>query len=689
MKHLPSPNEPTRRADHKQIPDEDDKDEEAKKRYEMSVWHLHSESIRQRINHIRSAELGRRAQRDQQNALSTDILQMGSTATIAKSQDQSYFSTQDWMKEYVPVNVERKFKKEVPEVVESLQSSLLPITSHLTEIKSMKKKISISSFKKNQIWASVSHNWLVNQEETHNKTSVPNRKRYLEIEKETPFSDSDTKIVIPDYLEGRAEEEKHLPAITCELAHTSSQHLDYFSALGSVTPRRRLTPNPSQQVINSTEVGCRESAVIFQSSPFLIGRGYGCRGNHPRNLNNNKKSPLKNVPPREFGCPSMRLSTSTEDNFAPQKRLLAYVRVWTCLCFASVLIGSSVVVATIKHEEASRQQVKDNIAVESPILTRVHPYTARRRMPQGASSASTHASEHTIRQHVPPVGPFGKDEDEDMENEEHHEKRNFFEGLREEFDTWVQKHNRNYRSVEETEKRFKIWMDNHHRTIEKNKQHGPCKLTKQDVFGDNHFKDLTTEEFKERYLTGYKGPHAEEFEEAPILGANNRYVRRNINNEKEIDVEQHESHPHRTMKRMEGTLDPLRTGDPRTALEKHPEIQDRFLKRWDQAPMPLGKTYIKNWNERKEECGNERGKTYVKRDRQSSSSSSQQSTEKKCSNSYYLSNPMYQSSSYSYGVSYSCSWWDVSCWLQVIFSGSMFGGTLEPEYDSNSYPTCE
>ena len=35
-------------------------------------------------------------------------------------------------------------------------------------------------------------------------------------------------------------------------------------------------------------------------------------------------------------------------------------------------------------------------------------------------------------------------------------------------------------------------------------------MTKKAVFGDNHFKDLTKEEFAQKYLTGYTGPRAEE-----------------------------------------------------------------------------------------------------------------------------------------------------------------------------------
>ena len=52
-------------------------------------------------------------------------------------------------------------------------------------------------------------------------------------------------------------------------------------------------------------------------------------------------------------------------------------------------------------------------------------------------------------------------------------------------------------------------------TIEKNRKHGPCKLTKQPVFGSNHLKDLTSDEFKSKYLTAYKGPKTDEIEKRP------------------------------------------------------------------------------------------------------------------------------------------------------------------------------
>jgi hypothetical protein len=84
--------------------------------------------------------------------------------------------------------------------------------------------------------------------------------------------------------------------------------------------------------------------------------------------------------------------------------------------------------------------------------------------------------------------------------------------LRHAFAQWIIEHKKFYHSHEEKEKRFSIWVHNHHKTVEKNERHGPCKMTKQPVFGSNHFKDLTQQEFKEKYLTGYTGLFHDELE---------------------------------------------------------------------------------------------------------------------------------------------------------------------------------
>jgi Cathepsin propeptide inhibitor domain (I29) len=77
------------------------------------------------------------------------------------------------------------------------------------------------------------------------------------------------------------------------------------------------------------------------------------------------------------------------------------------------------------------------------------------------------------------------------------------ESLLGEFEAWMARHNKRYSTDEERHRRFQIWSHNHHRTAAKNDRHGPCKLTGEKVFGSNHLQDLSDEEFKSQFLTGY------------------------------------------------------------------------------------------------------------------------------------------------------------------------------------------
>ena len=78
--------------------------------------------------------------------------------------------------------------------------------------------------------------------------------------------------------------------------------------------------------------------------------------------------------------------------------------------------------------------------------------------------------------------------------------------LKNEFTSWMTKHDKTYNTHEEKEHRFSIWRKNHVRIKEKNLKHGPCSLTGKSVFGHNLFSDLEPEEFQSKFLTGYKGP---------------------------------------------------------------------------------------------------------------------------------------------------------------------------------------
>lgn len=162
--------------------------------------------------------------------------------------------------------------------------------------------------------------------------------------------------------------------------------------------------------------------------------------------------------------------------------------------------------------------------------------------------------------------------------------------LRAEFEEWKDRHNKTYHSEKEGQHRFRIWSNNHHNTAAKNERHGPCLLTGKQVFGSNHFQDLTVDEFQLQYLTGYS------LKREPVMQGSEPKVYPPI-----LDPSVH-------------------------VPNRHPEVHQRILQR---------------------------------------------------------------QMSYSLNYQAGCKWYDVSCHLRYIFQTYFYGmgGTMEPRYDANSYPT--
>eukprot|EP00542_Grammatophora_oceanica_P012081 CAMPEP_0194030554 /NCGR_PEP_ID=MMETSP0009_2-20130614/3992_1 /TAXON_ID=210454 /ORGANISM="Grammatophora oceanica, Strain CCMP 410" /LENGTH=766 /DNA_ID=CAMNT_0038670519 /DNA_START=108 /DNA_END=2408 /DNA_ORIENTATION=- len=262
-----------------------------------------------------------------------------------------------------------------------------------------------------------------------------------------------------------------------------------------------------------------------------------------------------------------------------------------------------------KKQQQQQQQAKQQILLLPLNLTTTEG-------PLGSSS-------HHQKRHLKVVDEFDalKDELEGLEGDVKH----VLGELRDEFEEWVAKHQKKYESEEDKERRFHIWTRNHHETRRKNERHGPCQMTKQAVFGSNKFKDLTSQEFQARYLTGYNGPKTDQMKQQP---------------------------PHRrtTQQQKETARDDLVLEppvDPRTGVERHEELQKKYELYLQEQPAL----------------------------------------------SHFLSKDN-QRRSLQYGgtqASYSgsCRWYDVSCWLRwfVHRYGFGIGGTMEPAYDADSYPS--
>lgn len=287
----------------------------------------------------------------------------------------------------------------------------------------------------------------------------------------------------------------------------------------------------------------------------------------------------------------------------------------------------------------------------------------------------------------------------------HHEE--FIRKLREEFHEWALHHGRDYGSDDERERRFHVWKENHIRTQRKNEKHGPCKMTGKSVFGSNHLKDLTPEEFQSKYLTGYKGPRTDELPNE----------RRKLRSDqlKPDDILRTSSNT----KRRASPIDVLSSDglhDPNQLSEKirrHESVHERFLQHVQQAPL-LDKTYYSREEKQKQKlcnCGSsyyynsrslsseERhslfGKTYYNKKQKQKicgysktyyNSNKSKSNKVDCSKYKMEAGKDYETSNFHESGRRTCSWYDASCWLRSIFQ-PIYSITNENKYSNYNYPS--
>lgn len=282
------------------------------------------------------------------------------------------------------------------------------------------------------------------------------------------------------------------------------------------------------------------------------------------------------------------------------QKLLSFTKLWLMISALFLFIGMMVIIKHVRHEGISESEAVSNGASELIALSETV------RIVQFENHEQNYDQLQSQNQEFSPIvllplpaeariqGDFGRHQ---RQMHTHPLRRLSLKKLRREFESWASKLNKTYPSEEEKEKRFSIWKQNSRSIAEKNRRHGPCKLTKQPVFGSNRFQDLTHEEFKEQFLTGYTGPTA--------------------------DKEPHDI--------SSGVL------GPHIEPKRHPAIHHRLQERWKETV------------------------TVTRRG----------------------------SDSGAFGTT--CKWYDVSCVLTYVFETYVYGLglTLEPAFDSQSYPKCK
>lgn len=209
------------------------------------------------------------------------------------------------------------------------------------------------------------------------------------------------------------------------------------------------------------------------------------------------------------------------------RRWLSATKLWLILFCFVLAIGTVTIWHSSHHEDVSSPtngQVYTTSSEEN--INETYDQIILLPMPSNFSTVSQESSATNSRRRLfakpPPLENYRneltstsgerspsslkKENAKHKHGKDHHEDHTVLEKLRHEFETWMKKHGKSYHSHHEKERRFHIFKENHHRTLAKNERHGPCRMTKEAVFGHNVFSDLTQEEFQSQFLTGYKGP---------------------------------------------------------------------------------------------------------------------------------------------------------------------------------------
>jgi hypothetical protein len=173
-------------------------------------------------------------------------------------------------------------------------------------------------------------------------------------------------------------------------------------------------------------------------------------------------------------------------------------------------------------------------------------------------------------------------------------------------------------------------------------------MTGRNVFAHNLFSDLDPEEFQSKFLTGYRGPrHDEEYVDVRSADARSRSNARADSSRQSYFRET--------------------KATPEAPMNIHPDIQRKL----EDHAMTFGAGTF---------TGGTDSRLHGAKFQANFASSSCSWWDIAC----FADNV----SSYKIGFLNGCQWWDVSCSLRYIFGYQYVGGTREPTYDENSYPSA-
>lgn len=293
-------------------------------------------------------------------------------------------------------------------------------------------------------------------------------------------------------------------------------------------------PVPPEMTLDNEPVQTSSGLLLThrRTSPTVNQNGSSNR----ESMNYNRRQPRDNFE-MEYGIHgNPGYGASAKGDYGPSnkhataisqaKHLLSYAKVWIVVCFGILVVMTGTLMHSFGHQPPNDSVVEKN---ENGAISYLNQDQQQQYQNLDLSSNSQNTYYQVPEQilllpmeNISQLAQQGEQREQNAQrrklgishhhanHHEHHGVHYALDELRQEFDAWVLQHNKVYHSEQEKEDRFHIWSQNHHRTIEKNRRFGLCKMTKQQVFGSNHLKDLSPEEFKGKFLTGYNGPRTDE-----------------------------------------------------------------------------------------------------------------------------------------------------------------------------------
>jgi len=186
------------------------------------------------------------------------------------------------------------------------------------------------------------------------------------------------------------------------------------------------------------------------------------------------------------------------------KRILSAARLGVIVSAVALFLGTAVLMHSMRQETASSSASSSSSMIDANQQQQQGSQSFRV-VTMGEDSGNSGTGPDRII-----LVPFPETTEHSQQGRQTHR---VLTELRNEFESWVQHHGKVYHSQTEKDDRFNVWSENHQRTLKKNEQHGPCKLTKQAVFGSNHLKDLSHDEFKSTFLSKSTAPTADKLQD--------------------------------------------------------------------------------------------------------------------------------------------------------------------------------